>query len=216
MDIPLGDHYVSIDEMLTYAGEFGRFQWTIQLLLCIMQFPPTFPSLIMYFAALTPDWTCVDSGIHNGTYCNSTKVYPSEDLSRCDMPRSAWKYVRPKSYSVVTQFDISCSDHWLVYLTTSVYFVGMAFGSILMGWLGDKFGRKRVLFPSMFLLCFTGVVSVFVPNIEWFLVCRFLVGIFRSGTSVFMILIASELTGSKYRPLAGSTLRMMLCSQIIP
>lgn len=206
MDIPLGEHHVSIDEMLKYAGEFGRFQWAIQLLLCIMQFPPTFPSLIMYFAALTPSWRCAA----NSTVCNSTQIFPDDDLRRCDMQRHDWEYTEAKGFSVVTQFDVGCSDHWLVYLTTSVYFVGMAFGSILMGWLGDKFGRKRVLFPSMFLLCFVGSISVFVPNIEWFLVTRFLVGVFRSGTSVFMILIASELTGSKYRPVAGSTLRMIL------
>ena len=207
MDIPLSDHYVSIDEMLGYVGEFGRFQWMIQSLLCIMQFPPTFPPLIMYFAALTPDWRCTGG---NNTYCNSTKTFPSEDHTRCNMPREAWEYVKPKDYSVVTQFDINCSDHWLIYLTTSICFAGMAVGSIAMGWLGDKYGRKKVLFPCMFLLCLVGLVSAFVPSIEWFLICRFLVGFLRSGTSVFMILIASELTGSKYRPLAGTSLRMIL------
>lgn len=207
-NIPLDEHFVSIDEMLTYAGEFGRFQLIIQVLLCLMQFPPTFPSLIMYFAALNPTWKCASPG--NNTYCNSTRIFPKTDSSRCDMPRDAWVYTKHKHYSIVTQFDIHCSNHWIVYLTTSLCFAGMAFGSIVMGWLGDKYGRKRVLFPSSFLLCLFSLASSFVPNIELFLLLRFLVGFLRSGTSVFMILIASELTGSSYRPLAGSSLRIIL------
>jgi len=208
MDIPIGEHSVSIDEMLKYAGEFGKFQALVQLFFCIMQFPPTFPTLIMYFAALDPNWRC--SRIVNNTYCNSTKIFPNEDLRRCDWPRDAWEYVKPKEYSIVTQFDLNCSKHWYIYLTTSVCFIGMAFGSVAMGWLGDRYGRKKVLFPSLFFLCLFGLLSTFSPSIEWFLLCRFIVGFLRSGTSVFMMLIAAELTGSKYRPMAGTSLRMIL------
>ena len=208
-EISLAEQYVSVDEMLHHVGEFGRFQWMIQLLLCVMQFPPTFPSLIMYFAALTPAWRC--STNHNNSFCNSTnRVFPYSDERRCEWPREEWEYVKWKGYSVVTQYDISCANHWYIYLTTSLCFIGMAFGSIAMGYLGDRFGRKRVLFPAMFCLCLVTLLSVFAPTIEWFLASRFLVGFLRSGTSVFMMLVASELTGNRYRPLAGSTLRMIL------
>ena len=119
------------------------------------------------------------------------------------MARASWEYTQPDDYSIVTQFDIYCSQEWMIHLTTSIMFIGWIPGAIFLGWLGDNYGRKIVLFPSMAVVIIVGFLSAFSPNISVFIVSRFIVGFFIPGTAVQMFVLISEMVGQKYRPAAG-------------
>ncbi len=95
-----------LDEVLPYIGELGKYQIILISMLALMILTAGFPVLIMFFAAQNPPWTCVT----NSTVCTLNGTFSSKDVNtykaRCDMPRSEWKFTKPKSYSIVTQVAV--------------------------------------------------------------------------------------------------------------
>eukprot|EP00795_Rhopilema_esculentum_P001447 gene1447-15872_t len=128
----------AIDEVLPYVGEFGKYQITLIFMLALMILTAGFPVLIMYFAGQNPPWQCV----YNSTVCNLNGTFKSGDKNynhRCSIPRAEWQFTKPKDYSIVTQFDIYCDTEHLIYLSTSLLFVGWGIGSFIFGWLADNY-----------------------------------------------------------------------------
>ena len=191
---------VNIGEMLRLVGSYGRFQWMLDAVFCLMIIPCTYQILIMYFAALQPNWKCTPNSvvcsIHNQTF-------PSHHNLRCSINRSEWQFVESEKFSIVTQFDIYCDREWIIHVTTSIFFIGWAFGAVFMGWVADNYGRKAVLFPSMAICMIVGLLCPLMPNIPMLLICRFIVGFATPGTGVQMFILISEYVGSMYRPFAG-------------
>ncbi|MCH5218279.1 MAG: multidrug effflux MFS transporter [Muribaculaceae bacterium] len=64
-------------------------------------------------------------------------------------------------------------------LTTGM--IGLAAGELFMGPVSDKYGRKPMLVGSLIAFIIASVVSVFSPDIKFFLVCRFFQGLGASG-----------------------------------
>ena len=190
---------LNVDGFLRMVGGFGRFQWILDAIFCIILIPAAFQSLIMYFGALNPDWKCID----NSTICTLNGTFSSSNEYRCNIPRSEWEFTQPKGYSMVTEFDIYCNSSWTVYMSTSILFIGWLFGAIVLGWLSDNYGRKNILFISVFVMLLFGLIGPFMPNLTLFFICRFFVGFFRPGVSVIMFILISELVGARYRPAAG-------------
>eukprot|EP00794_Sanderia_malayensis_P010687 gene10687-11823_t len=92
------------------------------------------------------------------------------------MPRSEWQFSQPKHYSVVTQFDLSCDMRPYNHLATSLYFICWAIGGVVLGYLGDKYGRKQILLPSVVAIIIIGFASAFSPNFACYSVARGLIG----------------------------------------
>ena len=195
--------HLSFDEILPYIGEYGRFQNIVQFMFCLAGIPLAFPVLIMYFAALQPKWQCAPGASEE---CPYNGTFTSSDNRRCDMAREAWEYTQPDDYSIVTHFDIYCSQEWMIHLTTSIVFIGWIPGAIFLGWLGDRYGRKIVLFQSIAVVLIVGFLSAFSPNIGVFIVSRFIVGFFIPGSGPQLFVLMSEIVGQKYRAKAGISL----------
>ena len=91
------------DDALQYVGELGLYQIRLVLMFSVFVLVGGYPTLIMYFAGHNPPWKCSDY-----TICTLNGTLSSEDVhykDRCSMPRSAWKFTKPKEYSIVTQVD---------------------------------------------------------------------------------------------------------------
>ncbi len=88
-------------------------------------------------------------------------------------------------------FGLDCEKNWrsssfeLVQqksILSTVVFVGMLFGAMLWGILGDKCGRKPTLTMTAVMLSFFGILSAFTQSFYALVLCRFLVGIGENGT----------------------------------
>jgi MFS family permease len=66
-------------------------------------------------------------------------------------------------------------------LLLNLQMVGMLIGGMLFGILGDKFGRTRVMFISIFTYSVATFANAFVPNVEMYAVARFFSGLGLSG-----------------------------------
>lgn len=205
----------TVDEVLALVGELGRCQMMVLAIICALMIPATFQYLITYFIAHNPGWKCKD----NSTVCLLREPIATSSHEnytyRCDVPRNEWEFIEDASYSIVTQFELHCERESLIFVATSLFFLGSAIGSILFGWMSDKYGRKRLVIPCTVCAMVVAFLSSFSPTFWVFGVTRFLLGFFAPGTVVMFFIIVSEMVGPKFRPLAGITLWLFFTLSLI-
>ena len=67
-------------------------------------------------------------------------------------------------------------------ILASSIFLGMLVGGILVGVLGDEYGRKKVLVVGLIANCFAGIVSACAPNLIALACARFVAGVGIGGS----------------------------------
>jgi Sugar phosphate permease len=95
-----------------------------------------------------------------------------------------------------------CKDSWLDALAGSIVFIGWAIGIVCLGYLSDRFGRRKVMYPAMFLTILTVMAHAFVNSIWQLIVIRFIMGFVYSGPSLNQYVLSAELVGPKKRVLS--------------
>ncbi|KAJ7997178.1 hypothetical protein DPEC_G00226260 [Dallia pectoralis] len=117
------------------------------------------------------------------------------EQERCE---DGWTYSKDIYQStIVTEFDLVCSDSWKQPFTSSLYFIGVLCGSFFSGQLSDWFGRKPVLFGTMAVQTLFTFVQVFSQSWEMFSVLFFMVGLGQISNYVAAFVLGSEIfTGS--------------------
>ena len=85
----------------------------------------------------------------------------------------------------------------------SASLVGMALGSIVLGMLADRLGRRRVMIGAAVLFSFATLAIPWLANdIPSFIVARFVAGLGLGGVTPVLIAIIAENTPRRIRPLA--------------
>ena len=149
------------DGFLRMVGEFGPFQWLMEVCFLFMIISPISQIYIMYFTAPEPDWKCVEGSLT--CYLNGTQ--PSTNEYRCSIPRSEWEFVQDEgTRTVIVDFDIYCESSWLIYMTSSIFYLGKLVGAFVFGWMADTYGRKRILFPTLALALLTDCLLYTSPS----------------------------------------------------
>lgn len=69
----------------------------------------------------------------------------------------------------------------VIQLGLTMGMLGLGIGQLILGPVSDKYGRKPVLMTTMTIFIIGAVVSIFSPDIHFFLGCRFVQGIGASG-----------------------------------
>ncbi|WP_435094069.1 MFS transporter [Clavibacter michiganensis] len=77
--------------------------------------------------------------------------------------------------------------------------LGFFFGAILSGWLGDRFGRKKVMLWALAFYAVMSVVAAVAPSFGVFLVARVLAGLGAGAESVIIAPFISEFIPPKRR-----------------
>ena len=95
----------------------------------------------------------------------------------------------PALPTMSTHFDASAS---LVNLTLVSFFFFFAVGTILLGPLCDKYGRRTPLLTAMWLFLGSTVLCIFAADIEQFVFLRFVQGIAGSGGIVISRSVATD------------------------
>ena len=85
--------------------------------------------------------------------------------------------------------------------------LGMLIGSVAIGWLSDKFGRKNAFVFSTLIYMIGGCTVAALPGqpelFPWFVVCRFFSGVGMIGIVVASFTLAMEYTGPNKRMACG-------------
>jgi MFS family permease len=88
--------------------------------------------------------------------------------------------------------------------TISLQMIGLAIGGIIWGILGDKKGRKSVLFGSILLYSLATIANGFVNNIDQYMWLRFIAGLGLAGELGASITLTSELLPKEKRAIGAS------------
>ena len=190
---------LTIDQAVTLLGGFHLFQWLIIASLACMSPPRLFQILFMVFGAQDSSWKCVS----NSSTCLLNGTLPSTNRARCNMLRNDWEYTMPKDFSIASEFDLQCDREWMKHLMNSIVFVGWGVGAVVLGWVADNYGRKRVIYPSQLMVALVGFIFSFIKSVPLLIISRFIIGLFIPACGVQSFVLISEYVSSKHRPVAS-------------
>ncbi|KAI1883553.1 hypothetical protein AGOR_G00232770 [Albula goreensis] len=216
------------DEITSFLGETGPFQWTIFILLSLSTIPNGYSGMSMVFLSDTPRHYCRPRYL-NGTRANQSHAAPVENagvplnVTTCTRHKShsgtegrfsnetencenGWEYSTEQYIStIVTEWNLVCDDEWKVPFTLSVFFMGVLTGSFISGHISDRFGRKVVLFITMAVQTIFSLLQVVSVSWEMYCLIFFIVGIGQISNYVAAFVLGTELLGKSFR-VAFSTL----------
>ncbi|XP_074472586.1 solute carrier family 22 member 2-like [Sebastes fasciatus] len=129
--------------------------------------------------------------------------------------KNGWEYDYEGRQSFVTEFDLVCSDGWWVGMFQSTLNVGFLVGSIAIGYLADRFGRKMSFLMSNLLNGIAGILVAVAPNYVSLLVFRTLYGFGVKGGWVSGYVLITEIVGLEYRRTVGILYQMFFSVGIL-
>ncbi|KAM8970926.1 steroid transmembrane transporter SLC22A24-like [Sarcophilus harrisii] len=105
--------------------------------------------------------------------------------------------------SIVTEWNLVCDSKSLRSLSQMLFLFGILLGFLIMGYLSDKFGRKRILSLSYFLFAVSSTGAAFAQAVLVYCCFRFLIGFFMAGIFLCSSSLVMEWTTTQHRsPLA--------------
>lgn len=169
-------------------GRFGRYHIWIWILLSIGRLPTEFQLSNVVFLLPAVDFVCADIDVH---YENATNFCP------CDNPI----YDNSTFTSTVTStWDLICNRRHLASLAQSMLQVGILFGSLIYGYISDRFGRRIAVVLALSTEVLFVSISAAVPDLWMFLLLRLLIGTAVGGTMLCCYVLIIELSGKTFRP----------------
>ncbi|GAA6226939.1 solute carrier family 22 member 2-like [Lates japonicus] len=122
--------------------------------------------------------------------------------------KDSWEYDYEGRKSFVTEFDLVCSDGWLVDMYQCTLNVGFLVGSFAFGYFADMFGRKVTFLISNIMNAISGIVLAVTPNYIAILVFRAIFGFAVKGGWMTCYVLLTEIVGVEYRRTVGILFQM--------
>lgn len=169
---------INYDSVLTEAGGFGWFQAIVLIMYTLSIFCYTGHMGYMTFGMISPLWLP----------CNST-----------DPLNTTCVTADPEYYSLGAQWELQHGDMWIVAQAITTQMLGMLLAPPLVGILSDNHGRRKITAVCMALCAVAGIVESFCTTSISFIVVRFAVGFFATGTDTALFVMCAELFTTKTR-----------------
>ncbi|KAM6983312.1 organic cation/carnitine transporter 2-like [Tautogolabrus adspersus] len=140
---------------------------------------------------------------------SSLGLIPGRDVNLTQLEKEScvdgWSYSKDIYQStVVSEFDLVCSEQWKQPFTSTVVILGILIGSFVSGQLSDRFGRKPVLFATMAVQTLFTFVQIFSPS--WVVLCvlLFIGGMGQISNYVSGFVLGTEILTGNVRVLFSS------------
>jgi MFS family permease len=207
-----------MEEIFNQIGAFGAFQ---KKRLFIGGLISSFTAITFFsnvFINAKPDLVCRLLENDSNKTIKINRINNKNES--CEM---YWKYVENSSSSldyecgyesdfygrtIINEFDLVCEKSFLAHLTESINLCGFVF-SLILGFLSDKFGRKRVLMHACIALTLVLITNTLVQmnfmlemskmqRYTIYLVCRFFIGVLGNSVFIVMYVLLLELTNKEH------------------
>ncbi|XP_063362492.1 organic cation transporter protein [Cydia amplana] len=220
------DH--ALEEMMGKLGDFGRYQCFQFILHILAAMTAGMHMLSLVTVAAVPEHRCAlqDGDTNFYTPPNSTilllnnqtnkaescRMYENDTIVECE----SWVF-NTKYYtsSRAIEWDFVCSRRWMGASAQTAYMFGVVVGSLVLGRMCDRFGRKTVFVAAGVLQLVFGAAVAFTTEYYTFMVVRFLYGIFGSGSYIAGFVLTMELVGPSKRTICGVTFQIMFAVGIM-
>ncbi|XP_077874921.1 solute carrier family 22 member 2 isoform X2 [Ictidomys tridecemlineatus] len=113
-----------------------------------------------------------------------------------------WVY-DTRGSSIVTEFNLVCANSWMLDLFQSAVNVGFFVGSMGIGYLADRFGRKSCLLGTILINALSGVLMAIAPTYTWMLLFRLIQGLVSKAGWLIGYILITEFVGLSYRRTVG-------------
>ncbi|XP_017049195.1 organic cation transporter 1-like [Drosophila ficusphila] len=223
-----------LDAIIVEIGQFGRFQITNYLLLCLPIICRAFYSISYVFTAGEVSYRCnitqcdgLDTGydepflnfttpLRHGAWdqCEHFAVISDlEGTTPCNassfnvshqVPCDAGFKMLGDEQTIASEFGIFCADQWKLSMVGTVNNIGQFVGMPLGGYMADRYGRKFMLVVSGALSAFAGLARSNAPEYYSFLSLEFVDMVVGSTLYQTAFLMAVELVGPKHRVVAAT------------
>ncbi|XP_059497602.1 solute carrier family 22 member 6-A-like isoform X2 [Stegostoma tigrinum] len=131
---------------------------------------------------------------------NHTESWENATETSTRLCTEGWTYNLSKfKATIVSEWDLVCSRKPLRQMAQSVYMGGVLTGSIVLGWLSDRFGRRTLLLWSHFQMAVSGTCAAFSSSYPLFCFWRFLCGMALSGIILNIFCLSLEWIPTKVR-----------------
>ncbi|KAL3498844.1 hypothetical protein ACH5RR_041576 [Cinchona calisaya] len=174
------------------------FRWSQALqviLISLASFFEAQQTFITIFTDAKPSWHCTQSTAN--TTCNSTS-------NICEIPANSWHWDKPARSSIVSEWSLICpSDQIVSGLPSSSFFVGCLLGGIILSFLGDSHGRKKLLVLSCLTMSTASILIAFSRNIWVYSGLRLLSGFGRAAIGSCVLVLSTESVGKQWRGQVG-------------
>ncbi|KAK3921204.1 Solute carrier family 22 member 21 [Frankliniella fusca] len=114
------------------------------------------------------------------------------------VPCDQWVYP-DKDLSIMTEWDLTCSNDWLIAMVGTANSLGRALGLPLFGYLSDAMGRRTALLVGLAVSCCLGTARSFAPNYATFVSLEFVDPLFYDGIGGAAFIMGMELMPVKAR-----------------
>ncbi|XP_068183749.1 solute carrier family 22 member 7-like isoform X2 [Antennarius striatus] len=129
---------------------------------------------------------------------------------------SGWVYDNSTFTSTITtEWDLVCDRKSLAKTSTTIFFLGVMVGSIVLGYLSDRYGRKNTLFISCVMIAVFGFSSAFANSFILFAALRFLTGVGSAGLSNNTVVLSTEWVDVRHRPVISGMNTLSWCTGIM-
>ncbi|CAI5771151.1 solute carrier family 22 member 7-like [Podarcis lilfordi] len=119
--------------------------------------------------------------------------------------QDGWVYDSSQYASTTaTEWDLVCEKKGMNQAIATFFFIGVTLGSVLFGYLSDRFGRRRMLLLSFLSTMFFGALAAFSESYLMFIIMRSLCGMGLTGVSIISLILAVEWTDVKHRTFCGT------------
>ncbi|XP_002721035.2 steroid transmembrane transporter SLC22A24-like isoform X1 [Oryctolagus cuniculus] len=138
------------------------------------------------------------------------RTFPNVSESDTEPCVDGWVYDQSSfSSTIVTKWDLVCESQSQKSVVQTVFLSGSLLGSLIFGYLSDRYGRKGFYTWCLLLTAIVDTCATFAPTFLIFCILRFLAGFSAITVVANAFLLVTEWSVSKSQHI-GATL--MLCS----
>lgn len=177
---------MEIDEIFHEIGESGKQQIKYGAVLFLLKVYTPFIILQYTFVARPTKFHCYRGEEVLENQCFESKVTACTNLTYAER-------------TIVAEWDLVCDRNWMAKASMSMIMLGFLIGAVFLGALADKIGRKYSLMITLCGVITFNAISAITADYGVYIIARFLVGFFVSGKVLSIIVLVSELVGSRYR-----------------
>lgn len=165
---------VNFDDILNEINDFGPYQKKRYFLICLAVLLPPMTVYMYSFTTANPNHRCAHPYLTNDTFnANlSSEPYMNITLNQCsyiidgnETKCDTWVFDRTYFKDTLTEkLSMVCDRKYLRVNLQNIYFSGYLVGSLVLGILADKFGRRPIMFSSFIFILIGSLGCAFGPQ----------------------------------------------------